>query len=119
MQKKFQTVAVGGTFDEFHKGHRTLLMKAFEVGERVLIGVSSDKFAEKMAKPHPTASYKQRSKDLKDFLHQHQLVERAEIIQLNEKICDLRPFTEIENDNEAEELKKKLQMHFRKRYRER
>ena len=38
-----------------------------------------------------------------------------EIIQLNEKVCDLRPIPEIEDKDEAEALKKKLQMHFRKR----
>ncbi|MGD8546071.1 MAG: pantetheine-phosphate adenylyltransferase [Candidatus Bathyarchaeota archaeon] len=84
MQKKFKTVAVGGTFDEFHKGHRTLLTKAFEVGEKVLIGISSDKFAERMNKPHATSSYKQRFNELMDFLCKHQLTERAEIIQLND-----------------------------------
>jgi hypothetical protein len=42
-----------------------------------------------------------------------------EIVQLNEKICDLRPVPEIEDTNEAEELKKKLQRHFRRKYRKR
>ncbi|MFX1363031.1 MAG: phosphopantetheine adenylyltransferase [Promethearchaeota archaeon] len=84
MQKKFQTVAVGGTFDEFHKGHRILVLKAFEVGERVLIGISSNQFVEKLDKPHPTASYEQRLKALKDFLRQHQLIKRARIVQLND-----------------------------------
>jgi hypothetical protein len=40
-----------------------------------------------------------------------------EIIQLNEKICDLRPIAEIEDKDEAEALKKKLQMLFRKKSR--
>ena len=39
-----------------------------------------------------------------------------EMVQLNEKICDLRPVVEVEDKDEAEELKKKLQMHFRKKY---
>jgi hypothetical protein len=38
------------------------------------------------------------------------------MVQLNEKICDLRPVVEVEDKDEAEELKKKLQMHFRKKY---
>ncbi|MEM2081946.1 MAG: adenylyltransferase/cytidyltransferase family protein, partial [Candidatus Bathyarchaeia archaeon] len=37
--KRFRKVAVGGTFDELHKGHKALLMKAFEIGTRVLIGL--------------------------------------------------------------------------------
>jgi hypothetical protein len=31
-----------------------------------------------------------------------------EIVKVNEKICDLRPIAKIEDQNEAEELKKKL-----------
>jgi hypothetical protein len=39
-----------------------------------------------------------------------------EIVQLNEKLCDLRPVREVEDQGEAEELKKKLQMQFRRKY---
>jgi len=42
-----------------------------------------------------------------------------EIVLLNEKICDLRPVPETEDKDDAEVLKKKLQMHFRKKYRKR
>jgi hypothetical protein len=40
-----------------------------------------------------------------------------EMVQLNEKICDFRPVAELEDKNELEELKKKLQMLLRKKYR--
>ena len=42
--KKYAKVAVGGTFDKFHDGHKKLLSTAFEIGERVEIGVTSDAF---------------------------------------------------------------------------
>src|SRR5919108_2601116 len=45
LEEKFLIVATGGTFDEIHVGHIALLTKAFEVGKKVIIGVSSDKFA--------------------------------------------------------------------------
>jgi len=35
--KKYGKVAVGGTFDKFHEGHRLLIEKAFQIGENVLI----------------------------------------------------------------------------------
>jgi pantetheine-phosphate adenylyltransferase len=82
--KKFRKVAVGGTFDEFHRGHKVLLMKAFEIGEHVLIGLCSDKFAKKMAKPHITAPFEDRLKELKVFLETLNLNEKAEIIPLND-----------------------------------
>lgn len=42
--KKYAKVAVGGTFDKFHDGHKKLLSTAFEIAERVEIGVTSDAF---------------------------------------------------------------------------
>jgi hypothetical protein len=39
-----------------------------------------------------------------------------EIVQTNEKLCELRPVNEIADENEAERLKKKLQNRFRKKY---
>ena len=42
--KKYFKVAVGGTFDKFHDGHKKLLSTAFEIGDRVEIGVTSDAF---------------------------------------------------------------------------
>jgi pantetheine-phosphate adenylyltransferase len=81
--KKFRKVAVGGTFDEFHRGHKVLLMKAFEIGEHVLIGLCTDEFAKRLDKPHVTASYKERLKELRAFLEALNLSDKAEIIPLN------------------------------------
>ncbi len=39
---KFRKVVVGGTFDYLHNGHIALISRAFEVGERVSVGVCSD-----------------------------------------------------------------------------
>jgi cytidyltransferase-like protein len=80
---KFRKVAVGGTFDELHKGHRSLLVKAFEIGEKVLIGLCTDEFVRKMGKPHVTSSYEMRLKELQAFLKKSNLCDEAEIIPLN------------------------------------
>jgi cytidyltransferase-like protein len=82
--KKFRKVAVGGTFDELHKGHRRLLVKAFEVGEKVLIGLCTDKFVKKMSKPHMTAPYEVRLKELQTFLEKASVNDKAEIIPLSD-----------------------------------
>jgi pantetheine-phosphate adenylyltransferase len=80
--KKFRKVAVGGTFDEFHKGHKVLLMKAFEIGEHILVGLCTDKCVKKMDKPHETASYKERLTELKKFLKALGSFDKMEILSL-------------------------------------
>lgn len=84
MSRKFTVVAVGGTFDKFHKGHRALLNKAFEIGDRVLIGLSSDDFARKLRKPHKVATYDKRLEDLKKILMRRKVLDRAEIVPLHD-----------------------------------
>jgi cytidyltransferase-like protein len=80
--KRFEKVAVGGTFDELHRGHKTLLVKAFEIGECVLIGLSSYDLVSKMSKPHVTASYEEREAGVRGWLKDLGLQDRAEIVPL-------------------------------------
>lgn len=47
---QFTLVAMGGTFDIMHKGHLTLLAKAFSISSNVIIGLTSDELAEKRGK---------------------------------------------------------------------
>ena len=75
---------MGGTFDELHKGHRTLLRRAFEIGEKVVIGLSSDAFVAKMTKPHITATYTERLTELQAYLEENDFNLRAEIVPLND-----------------------------------
>ena len=83
--RRFEKVVVGGTFDEFHKGHRALLQKAFEVGEHVLIGLSSDDFARKLRKSHRIATYDERLGNLEHFLKRMNVLDRTEITLLNDQ----------------------------------
>jgi pantetheine-phosphate adenylyltransferase len=62
---KFKNVAVGGTFDHFHKGHEKLLNKAFQIGHNVLIGVTSDKFGGEKGNIEPCLK---RISELDEFL---------------------------------------------------
>jgi len=82
IKRQFRNVAVGGTFDELHKGHRVLLNKAFEVGEYVFIGLTSDEFVAKMHKSHKVAPYNERFADLICFLENSEFKNRFEISPL-------------------------------------
>ncbi|MDD1743387.1 MAG: pantetheine-phosphate adenylyltransferase, partial [Methanomassiliicoccales archaeon] len=61
-------VGVGGTFNVLHRGHRALLDKAFEVGDEVVVGITSDEFtAKKKTKQVPL---QERMKALESYLDQ-------------------------------------------------
>lgn len=58
--------AVAGTFNVLHDGHKALLRRAFEVGDRVMVGVTSDRMAREHRKD--CASEDLRIKELEGFL---------------------------------------------------
>jgi len=91
--KRFRKLAVGGTFDLFHTGHKATLLKAFALSERVLIGVTSDQLAARQGKRHKVEPYASRVTELREFLRREKLDERAEIIPINSKfgVADMEP----------------------------
>lgn len=80
--RRFAKVAVGGTFDELHRGHRKLLLKAFEIGETVMIGLTSDEMLKGNPKKHIVDPYESRKRELLRFLTAQGVSERAQIIPL-------------------------------------
>jgi len=63
-------VATGGTFDHIHAGHGRLLEKSFEVGDTVIIGLTSDEFVAKVGKK-PDFDYAAREKSLRSYIEEH------------------------------------------------
>ena len=58
---------MGGTFDIIHKGHLTLLSNAFDISDKIIIGITSDEFATKKGKI-PINKYDQRFENLTSVL---------------------------------------------------
>jgi len=82
--RKFNLVCCGGTFDILHKGHEELLRRAFEVGDCVIIGLTTDDFVKELKKNHGSNPYSIRLKNLKNFLKKKGWIKRAKIVPLSD-----------------------------------
>jgi len=58
--------AVAGTFNILHDGHKALLDRAFEIGDKVLIGLTSDRMAAEGRSA--SVSFDLRKKELEEYL---------------------------------------------------
>ncbi len=81
--KKYTKVCLGGTFDRIHIGHEKLLKIAFEVGEEVIIGLTSDTKAKKGRGNEKLSSFKNRYTNLENFLSK-QFDINFSIVELND-----------------------------------
>lgn len=79
---KFSLIAMGGTFDIIHHGHIILLKTAFEISNKVIIGLTSDEFVQKKGKT-PTHKYDERLKNLTSTIFKKFPNTYFEICQLN------------------------------------
>ena len=59
---------MGGTFDRIHIGHERLLKIAFEVGEEVIIGLTSDTKAKMGRDKEKLSPFKNRYTNLENYL---------------------------------------------------
>ena len=83
VMRKYKLVAMGGTFDVVHKGHSALLQHAFNVGDSVIIGVTSDRFAADHGKKIQN-NYSVRVTNLKKLLETSFPDRKYDIKELNE-----------------------------------
>ncbi|MEM2943704.1 MAG: inosine/xanthosine triphosphatase [Methanomassiliicoccales archaeon] len=72
-------VAVGGTFNVLHRGHKALLDKAFALGDEVVVGITSDTFASVGRKK--LIALEDRIKQLQEYLSTKNKKWRVEILE--------------------------------------
>lgn len=59
---------VGGSWDYFHSGHRYIILTAYEKGEKIDIGISSDEMLREKLGEKPEHSFEERKNNVESFL---------------------------------------------------
>jgi len=73
---------MGGTFDILHAGHKALLQKALEVGDIVLIGLTTDARASKNRNKTQINNYNIRLANLQNLLKSMKSLDKFQIVPL-------------------------------------
>ena len=84
-QESYEWVAIGGTFDRLHKGHKTLLRRAFELAKHVLIGLTTQEMVQHKPDWQSITCYEEREKELRKWLESEGYGERFIIKPLYDK----------------------------------
>lgn len=77
-------VCLGGTFDIIHRGHEVLLNKALDVGDSIIIGLTTDARAKKGRENEDINSYSQREISLYNWLKSKNAEKRVSIVPLDD-----------------------------------
>jgi pantetheine-phosphate adenylyltransferase len=87
--KRYNCVAMGGTFDLLHLGHLDLLRKSFEIGSYVIIGLTSDDFAKFVLKKNLRNTFETRLLNLQSLIQEEIRSTSFEITKLEEEFGPL------------------------------
>lgn len=107
---KLNLVATGGTFDCIHIGHIKLLSEAFNIGNQVIIGLTSDDFVKRFkSASNIKNNYKTRCKNLKEKILQNFSGVSYNIIKLEDEFGPVISSAEIQAIVVSEETVVKIQ----------
>lgn len=76
-------VCVAGTFDGLHAGHTALLLRAFTIGKRVLIGITSPRYLREHKPDVPVSSYDNRLSFLTQWVMKHGFADRVAMVSID------------------------------------
>jgi len=74
---KYNLAVCGGTFDHFHKGHREFLRYALSICNKLLIGLTTEKYVKAKNGGEGIENYKLRKQQLEEFLHEENAIDRV------------------------------------------
>lgn len=79
----FKKAVIGGTFNTLHMGHKKILENTFTVGRSVIIGLTSDEFAQRF-RVRDTLPYATRKKNLQEYINKVKENKPYEIIKIDD-----------------------------------
>ncbi len=84
--RTYGEVLMGGTFDRLHAGHQQLLKRAFEVGDYVFIGLTTDAYIQRSGKflKEMVTPYEERIFNLRRYLEEQGVLNRVIILPLED-----------------------------------
>ena len=118
--KKYDCVAMGGTFDILHTGHIELLKKSFEIGKFVIIGLSSDNLVKEKLKKNINNSFEVRKHNLVKIIdsevgsNQYEITKLEDVfgpLMFSEKVDCMVASTETSyKGKQVNEIRKKISL---------
>lgn len=72
-QTQYKAIALGGTFDHFHKGHERLILFAAQLAKRLYIGVTTPRLIQTKPFAESCESYEVRSKAIAAFCKKNRI----------------------------------------------
>jgi pantetheine-phosphate adenylyltransferase len=80
--RQFRKIALGGTFDNFHKGHEYLINAALGLSKQLVIGITSDVLSSALHPLKKLENYHKRKKNVINYLNK--VNRKAKIVKLND-----------------------------------
>lgn len=84
MKYKYQYLAVGGTFDHLHRGHKKLLDTAFSLAPKVAVALTVKDFSQHKEIAQAILPYHIRYQELLAYLKNKNFIKRASIFPLHD-----------------------------------
>lgn len=79
---KYKHIAIGGTFDLMHEGHKKFIKHAFSLAKRVTIGVTSERLVREL-KGGSIQTFDQRFEAIYNFVIFHKFLSRVCVVPLD------------------------------------